>query len=113
MGDADTIMDNHPTNDAALRRSLASAADSLEDATAAIEHLLNVVATLNTPQTTRERSAPTQASVEAAERLIGVSWELLRLALSLLRVERTHVTAEDAARLARLEELLALYRSQL
>jgi len=31
----------------------------------------------------------------------------------LLRVERTHVTPEDAARLARLEELLTLYRNQL
>lgn len=105
-------MDDHPVNDLVLRRSLASATDSLEDATASIEHLLNVVAVLEAPHETRGRPAPSRGSVEAAERLIGVSWELLTLAVSLLRTERTHVTSDDAARLARLEELLALYRDQ-
>ena len=112
MGDANTLVDDHPTNDVTLRRSLVSAADSLEDATAAIEHLLNVVAMLEAPHTTRGEPAPARASVEAAERLIGVSWELLKLAVSLLRTERAQVTTEDAALLARLEELLALYRAQ-
>jgi hypothetical protein len=95
-------------------RTIDSISDALDDQAAAVEHLLNAVSLMRRRlEGEASRQGPHAGrgpELESVEQLIGISWEMMRVAVDLLREARTPLGQHELLALAEVDRILVRTR---